>query len=294
MSAVPHETPRPLAANYARSLLTPRPRGGVDLPRRRHEQHGVRTDPARLAAWSRVCGFPLRSQLPLPYPHLLGFAAQVELLVSEPFPFRLLGLVHVAQEFTRHRQLAVDEELDVSVRAVAMRPHRRGAVVDLVTEVRGAGEPADGAPAWRGLSRYLAPGTRLPGAVPPAEPDPDAPGPGAASTRWRVGAAAGRRYAEVSGDVNPIHLAAPAARLLGFRRALAHGLWTASRSLAVLDGRLPDAVRADVRFKAPLLLPATVEHLHERVAPEDGGGWRTAVRSRDGARTHLLTRLTPL
>ncbi|MCI2237504.1 hypothetical protein MO973_06390 [Paenibacillus sp. TRM 82003] len=290
MSAV-GTTPRPLAANYLRSLVVPRPRGAVDLPRRRVEQHGVRVDPFRLAAWSRLCGYPLRSRLPLPYPHLLGFTAQVQLLVSEPFPFRLLGLVHVAQEFTQHRPLPVEAELEVSVRAVAMAPHRRGAVVDLVTEVRAAG---DGAPAWRGVSRYLAPGARLPGAVPPAEADPPAPGPGAAVGRWRVGASTGRRYAEVSGDVNPIHLAAPAARLLGFRRALAHGLWTASRSLAVLDGRLPDAVRADVRFKAPLLLPATVEHRHERVPEREGGGWRTAVRSRDGARTHLLTRVTPL
>ncbi|WP_432493613.1 MaoC family dehydratase [Kineococcus gypseus] len=286
MSAV--GAPRPLAVNYARSLLVPRARGAVDLPRRRSEQRGVRVDPDRLAAWSRACGYPLRSQLPLPYPHLLGFAAQVQLLVTEPFPFRLLGLVHVAQAFTRHRPLEVDEELEVSVRAVAMAPHRRGALVDLVTEVRAAGEAA---PAWRGTSRYLAPGARLPGAVPPAPADPPAPGPGAAGALWRVDAGTGRRYARVSGDVNPIHLAAPAARLLGQRRALAHGLWTASRSLAVLDGRLPGAVRAEVRFKAPLLLPATVQHRHEGVP---GGGWRTAVLSRDGACTHLLAAVEPL
>ncbi|WP_432498640.1 MaoC family dehydratase [Kineococcus auxinigenes] len=293
MSAVPG-SPKPLAVNYLRSLVVPRSRGAVDLPRRRYEQRGLRVDPDRLAAWSRVCGYPLRSRLPLPYPHLLGFAAQVQLLVSEPFPFRLLGLVHVAQGFTQRRPLGVVEELEVSVRAVAMYPHRRGAVVELVTEVRGAAEGPHEPPAWSGTSRYLAPGARLPGSVPPAEEELPPPGTGAAVGRWRVGADTGRRYAEVSGDVNPIHLAAPAARLLGFPRALAHGLWTASHSLAVLDGRLPDAVRADVRFKAPLLLPATVEHLHERVPGPDGGAWRTAVRSRGGARTHLLTAVTPL
>ncbi|WP_432487211.1 MaoC family dehydratase [Kineococcus sp. SYSU DK018] len=293
MSAVT-SSPEPLAVNYLRSLVAPRPRRAVDLPRRRYEQRGLRVDADRLAAWSRVCGYPLRSRLPLPYPHLLGFTAQVQLLVSEPFPFRLLGLVHVAQEFAQHRPLGVDEELDVSVRAVAMRPHRRGAVVELVTEVRGATEGPHESPAWSGTSRYLAPGTRLPGTVPPPPEEPPAPGPRASATRWRVGAGTGRRYAEVSGDVNPLHLAAPAAKLLGFPRALAHGLWTASRSLAVLDGRLPDAVLADVRFKAPLLLPATVEHLHEHVPGPAGGTWRTAVRSRDGQRTHLLAAVTPL
>ena len=34
----------------------------------------------------------------------------------------------------------------------------------------------------------------------------------APAARWRVPADTGRRYAAVSGDVNPIHLAAPAAR----------------------------------------------------------------------------------
>lgn len=37
-----------------------------------------------------------------------------------------------------------------------------------------------------------------------------------ANAVWRVSADVGRRYATVSGDVNPIHLSALAARALGF------------------------------------------------------------------------------
>jgi acyl dehydratase len=62
--------------------------------------------------------------------------------------------------------------------------------------------------------------------------------------RWWVPADAGRRYAPLSGDWNPIHLNALAARLFGFRRAIAHGMWVKARCLAALEGRLPERLVA--------------------------------------------------
>jgi hypothetical protein len=35
-------------------------------------------------------------------------------------------------------------------------------------------------------------------------------------------------------------------------------MWTKARCLAALEGRLPDAYTVDVQFKAPVLLPSTV------------------------------------
>lgn len=75
---------------------------------------------------------------------------------------------------------------------------------------------------------------------------------------WRVPGDIGRRYAEVSGDRNPIHLHPLTARLFGFPSAIAHGMWTKARALAAFEGRLPDAYTVDVRFKLPVLLPAKV------------------------------------
>lgn len=276
--------PPRLGALYARSLLH-RTSPPVDFPRTTVALQGAGFDADRLAAAARLTGFPLRDEVPLPFPHLLGFGLQVQLLVTEPFPFRLLGLVHLRQRFEQIRSLRLDERVDLSVRALGLRPHRRGTTVDLVTEVRPVGS-AD--VVWSGWSRYLARGTTMPGTVGPSPVR--LPAPEGEGTRWRVPADTGRRWAAVSGDVNPLHLAAPAARLLGFRRALAHGMWTASRSLAALGGRLPDAARFDVEFGTPLLLPSTVRH----VVAADGTGWSTAVRSRDGERVHLTGRLEPL
>jgi acyl dehydratase len=112
--------------------------------------------------------------------------------------------------------------------------------------------------------------------------------PARTSARWRVPADAGRRYARVSGDVNPIHLSALTARAFGFPRAIAHGMWVEARALAALSGRLPDALAVDVAFRKPLLLPSTVELATARA----GAGWGFAVRGREGVE-HLVGTVRP-
>lgn len=99
-----------------------------------------------------------------------------------------------------------------------------------------------------------------------------------AVAEWRLPGDLGRRYGAASGDRNPIHLYPLTARLFGFPRAIAHGMWTVARCLAesAEPGRI-SYVRAD--FRAPVLLPATVTYA------VDGAG--TAFQLRSGDRVHL-------
>ena len=108
--------------------------------------------------------------------------------------------------------------------------------------------------------------------------------------RWRVDAGTGRRYAGVSGDVNPIHLSGLTAKALGFKRAIAHGMWVKARVLAAVANRLPEAFTADVGFRKPLFLPSTVTLAS---APRDGG-WDAAVRNAKNGTEHLLSTIRPL
>ena len=62
----------------------------------------------------------------------------------------------------------------------------------------------------------------------------------------------------MSGDHNPIHLYPLTAKALGFRRQIAHGMWSLARCVAALENRLPDAVTVDAAFKKPIFLPGTV------------------------------------
>ncbi|MEJ3657393.1 MaoC/PaaZ C-terminal domain-containing protein [Actinomycetes bacterium KLBMP 9759] len=231
----------------------------------------IAVDRAHLAAYARVCGFAVGDTLPLTYPHVLAFPLQVELMASRAFPLSLPGLVHVRNTITVRRRIDAAERLDVRVHAERLRAHPKGAQVDLVAEIGAAGEPV-----WHGRSTYLARGAGAPpGDVPEPSPQPGIDD-GPAVATWRVDAGTGRRYAAVSGDVNPIHLHPLTAKAFGFPRAIAHGMWTAAHALAALQGRAADATTYDVGFAKPLLLPSTVE-LRTRRA---GDGWDLDVRSR--------------
>jgi acyl dehydratase len=107
---------------------------------------------------------------------------------------------------------------------------------------------------------------------------------------WRVPDDAGRRYAKVSGDVNPLHLSGLSAKAFGFKRAIAHGMWVKARALAALSGRLPDALSVDVGFQKPLFLPSTVA----LSTAEAGGGWDVAVRNAINGSPHLVGTVRPV
>ncbi|HEX5114087.1 MAG TPA: MaoC/PaaZ C-terminal domain-containing protein [Pseudonocardiaceae bacterium] len=271
LAAAPNLTA--LFGKAALAAVRPGNRGG-ELPTGGLARSGVVVDRANLAAYDRVCGFRLSDELPVTYPHVLVFGLQVALMTSPDFPFGMIGLVHVTNRISQTRPLRADEALVLRTRAEHLRPHERGTQFDLVSEVL-----ADGEPVWSETSTYL---RRTQGSGSGARDDQPLDRPDAV---WRVPADAGRRYAEVSGDRNPIHLHPLTARLFGFRRAIAHGMWSMARCLAFFEGWLPPAYTVDVRFKLPILLPATV------ALTVDGPAF-TLADQRSG-RPHVTGRITP-
>jgi len=272
-----------LPALFARAALTARGRGG-ELPDTRLARTGVPVDPARLAGYARVCRFPLADSLPVTYPHVLAFPLQAALMTDRSFPLALPGLVHVRNRNEQLRPIGVGEALDLEVWAERLASHPRGATVDLCASVS-----AGGAEVWRGRSTYLARGATAPAGAPVADVQVAVGALDRVSAQWRVPDDAGRRYATVSGDVNPIHLSGLTAKAFGFKRAIAHGMWVEARALAALSGRLPDALSVDVAFRKPLLLPSTVTLSTEQA----GGGWDLAVRGVQGTTDHLLGTVRP-
>ena len=273
--------PGPSYARIGLGLL-PR-RRGTALPDRTVIRRAVVIDREHLARYDRVCGFRLADVLPATYPHVLAAPLAMRLMSTPDFPFPLAGLVHVANRITVRRPLDAGSRLDLSVRAAGLRPHDRGQQFDVISSAA-----VDGEEAWRGVSTYLR--KDRPGAGGGSRGD-QPPGP-AATARWRVPARVGRDYAAVSGDHNPIHTSRLGARLFGFPRPIAHGMWSKARCLAALDGRLPAGYSVDVAFKLPVLLPATVGFAAARTA----GGWDFTLRAAGSGRPHLagsLTGVTP-
>jgi hypothetical protein len=238
-----------LVALYGKAVLTGFTRHGGELPDTVYELPHVPVDAEKLAAYNRVCGFRLTGELPVTYPHVLSFPLQIKLMTDRGFPFPLVGSVHLANRITQNRSLRVDDTFGLRVRVANERPHAKGRQFDMISEAVVAGDVV-----WSDVSTYLRRGGGSGEESGKSDPAP-APEP---SALWQVPGDIGRRYAEVSGDRNPIHLHPLTARLLGFRRAIAHGMWTKARCLAAFEGRLPDAYTVDVRFKVPVLLPARV------------------------------------
>ena len=252
------------------------PRRPATLPDVEYLRRGVRVDRAHLAAYDRVCGFRLGDILPATYPHLLAFPLAMRIMTASDFPFPAVGLVHVANRITQRRPLTADMTLDLSVRADGLREHERGTGFDII-----ATAAVDGEQVWSSVSAYLA---RNRGKRERSD-RASSPVP-ASSAVWEVPARAGTDYAEVSGDRNPIHTSRVGARLFGFRRPIAHGMWSKARCLAALEGRLPDAYTVDVAFRQPILLPSRVSF----AAWPESSGWEFGVHS---DRPHLAGQVTP-
>jgi len=290
----------PLGPLYARALAgTARravgrragDRAGA-LPDVAYAVPGVAVDTVRLAAYQALMGLRAADRLPAGFVHTVAFPLHLALMVRDDFPLAPAGMVHVANRVTQRHPLFRDDRLDVRVRADRLRPHRSGTQLDLVAEVRRAGAAEV---AWEGVSTYLARGVRLAG---PADdgrsvgPDGDAPSwhPPVPTGSWRLAADTGRRYAEVSGDRNPVHLSRLTARLFGFRRPIAHGMYTAGRALADVGPAAGHTFVWTAEFTKPLLLPATVA---VSVAARDDGYAYTVWRQGAG-RPYLTGEVRPL
>ncbi len=236
----------------------------------------VAVDRGRLAAYDRVCSFPLRDRLPATYPHVLAFPLQLALMTDPSFPFPALGLVHIANRIVQHRPLLLSERLELTVTATPLKPHPRGRQFTLRSEARIGDEVA-----WEESSTILKRGASPQGGEGDRDRQQEADLPVTAT--WRLPGDLGRRYGSVSGDMNPIHIHPLSARLFGFPTAIAHGMWTKARCLAALDPHLPGRFEVEVTFRKPILLPATVE-FGER---EEGSGIRFAVRGAGQGTPHL-------
>lgn len=267
---------------YARAALgavSPFDHEGDALPETRLECADVVVDTDRVRRYADVCGFRLRAQLPSTLVHVVGFPLQVALFTRGDFPFDLPGMVHVRQSIDQRRAVEVGEPMTMRAWVGDLRPHRAGLQFDAHLEAE-----VDGEVCWQGTSTYLRRGEGKDDDAPPEGPDVDldrAP----TGVEIAVPEDVGRRYAGVSGDRNPIHLHSVTARAFGFPRAIAHGMWSMARVLAVMEGRVPDAHRFEVRFEKPVLLPTTTVLSTHRVRAD---AWDVALHDHRKDVRHLV------
>lgn len=259
----------------------------VALPEVTYVRPQVALDPAQIACYSRVCGFGGEHGVPIIYPQMLTFPLLMAFWGSDDCPWPAMGTVHLANRIEQRQALNPGDVVRVEASTGRMMAHDKGQIFTIEMKILRAGELI-----WEATQTLLRTGVGNPSG--PAFVSQVA---AAASLSHQADFAApgniGRRYGRVSGDRNPIHLSALTARLFGFRRAIAHGMWTKARALAALMPRAPiEQGSVAVEFKTPLLLPSRVSLWATR-EPEGSGAGRASfeVRNAVGDRPHLRGQL---
>jgi len=220
-----------------------------------------RIDAAHVARYRAAFGFRAEG-VPLTYLYLLAQRAQLASMLVWSLPFRIPGLIHVENTLALHGPLRPGAALVLTTSLSLPPPAANGAVhAVLRTEAR------DGATAiFDCESVYLIKRGRRNG--PGAGPRP-APPSGTARAQWALATDAGRRYAALSGDFNPIHLWPWSARLMGMRRPIIHGMHTVASACAAFEQSQPtqgSITMLQCRFTQPVPLGATA-FLHDGAAP---------------------------
>lgn len=250
---------------------------GDRLPQRTLTVDELAIDTANVAAYCDLTGLRFGDTVPLTYPFALTFPTVMELITGFDFPFAAMGAVHVENLITAYRPITVSDTVGVRVHAENLREHRKGLLVDVVTEVTVGTEPA-----WHQVTTFLhQQRTSLSGEPKPEPPKQEKlPPPNAL---LRITPREIRRYASVGGDQNPIHTSTVGAKLFGFPAPIAHGMFGTAAVLANIDGQLPDRVSYHVKFGKPVILPATAGVYVDKVAD----GWDVVLRNLNKGYPHL-------
>ena len=289
MTTIEITTPRHAAQLYAGALLSSRKRPGVvkSLKAVTYVRPEVKLDAADVAAYAKVCGFRPEAGVPLLYPQMLTFPLVMEFFASEYCPWPAMGTVHLANRVHQHHKLNVGDVLRVEMRTGELLAHEKGQVFTLEFAIS-----RDGERVWDGTQTLLRLGVKPPvGEAFASALTADLPL--SCQATFSAPADIGRRYGRVSGDMNPIHLSAPSARLFGFRQAIAHGLWTQARALAAMLPNQP-LERAEVvaEFKTPLYLPGRASlWATRRVSGQQTHNALFEVRNAKGDKPHLRAQL---
>lgn len=75
---------------------------------------------------------------------------------------------------------------------------------------------------------------------------------------WDLNPEDARRYAELTGDRNPVHMGGPAGRLLGFRQPILHGYCLEGLVWNALEATAGEIDSLRIRFEKPISLPGAV------------------------------------
>lgn len=181
----------------------------------------------------------------------------LELISSDELSLSLFGILHVQNDLIVHRPITRQDRVDSKVYVERIQGDAQRSLIAVRSDSLVEGELR-----LHMRTMLFAGATADPGNVPEA-PVGDLGDP-AWTTIAHVPFASdlGRRYACLTGDINPIHLSPLTSRLFGLERPIAHGFCVKATMAHALvrhlgHRRFDSLRRLRVRFRAPVPLPST-------------------------------------
>jgi acyl dehydratase len=219
-----------------------------------------RIDRNHVRRYKAAFGF-VGDAVPITYLYLLAQRAQLATLTERAIPFRIPGLIHVENRLETHREIDPDSVFTLTTDVALPPAATNGALLCILTTQAFTGA----LPAFTCISTYLIKrGSRNKR----SEAGQGELATGELIGSWTLSSNAGRAYAALSGDWNPIHLWPWTARLVGMRAPIIHGMHSVAQACAMLEqARGHQLTRLDSRFRSPIALGAEAT-----LASESGDG----------------------
>lgn len=202
-------------------------------------------------AYNKICGFGVTNNVVSTYLFVKSFNIKTYIMSSLEMPFPMLGLVHFANKIKQIEPLPYNEKFSIVSRTGNLVAHTKGQAFEINTKIL-----VNEKPIWEETMVTLCKGKEGIGEVLDWDIE-DVPQKHERKV-WGFDKNLGLEYAKASGDFNPIHIHPMTAKLFGFKRNIAHGMFTASKVLAQSHKVWDKAHEFAVSFKTPIFLPSTV------------------------------------
>ncbi len=239
---------------------------------------GIHVRRAHLQRYRQICGLADTQVLPHAYLHVLAMPLHMRVFTHPAFPVKVLGLVHLRNVIRQFQPVNMASELSLSVSYDSLRETDSGQEYDLITRCHVAGDLV-----WEEISTMLA-RRAAPGKRPVIERAVRDVTRLVNEESISAAANAGRRYAFISGDFNPIHLFDRTAQAFQFKQTVAHGMWSLARCIGLAEHTFADkSVELDAQFKLPIYLPS--EFIFRQQRRDDGA--ELSLSTPKGDRLHI-------
>ncbi len=205
----------------------------------------LKIDRSHLSRFNKICNIKIHDKVSLIYPITLVFPFFQRILSLKQAPLSLFKVLGKRLKIIQHRQISLDDVLDIFCEMSSVRIISKGLEVDLSTVIETGNKRV-----WTATETFFYRGD-FGKADTNAENTPFESIPKAeVAARWFLSAKNGLRFARISGDGNGIHYSKLYARLSGFERDFAQPFLILGNAVNhLMNNRKINSISLDAAFK---------------------------------------------